>query len=51
MQPTNSLLVERAATGDAMKDVSEEDVTEVGMSKAQGFRGYRMEELLNCWVR
>jgi hypothetical protein len=50
MKPTNSLLMERAAMGDAMGDVNEEDVTEVGMSKAQGLRGYRTEELLNRWV-
>jgi len=50
MKPTNSLLMERAAMGDAMKDVNEEDVTEVGMSKAQGLRGYRTEELLKRWV-
>jgi hypothetical protein len=50
MKPTNSLLMERAAMGDAMEDVNEEDVTEVGMSKAQGLRGYRTEELLNRWV-
>jgi hypothetical protein len=49
MLPTNSLLMERAAMGDAMEDVSEEDVTEVGMSKAQGLRGYRTEELLSRW--
>jgi hypothetical protein len=49
MQPTNSLLMERAAMGDAGKDVSEEDVTEVGMSKTRGLRGYRTEELLNRW--
>jgi hypothetical protein len=41
--------MERAAMGDAGKDVSEEDVTEVGMSKTRGLRGYRTEELLNRW--
>jgi hypothetical protein len=50
MRPTNSLLMERAAMGDAMEDVSEEDVAERGMSKAHGLRGYRTEELLNRWV-
>lgn len=50
MAPTNSVLMERAKAADAIEDVGEADVTEVGMSKAQGLRGYRTVELLNRWA-
>lgn len=50
MAPTNSVLQERASAADAMEDFGEGDVTEVGMPKAQGLRGYRTVELINRWA-
>lgn len=50
MASTNSVLIERANAGDAMENFGKEDVTEVGMPKAQGLRGYRTVELLNRWA-
>jgi hypothetical protein len=50
MNPTNSVLMERAKTGDAMNEIGEGDVTEVGMPKAQGLNGYRTDQLLNRWA-
>jgi hypothetical protein len=50
MAPTNSELIQRAKAADAMEDMGEGDVTEVGMPKAQGLSGHRTVELLNRWA-
>lgn len=50
MKSTNSIFMDRAKAGDAMREIGEGDVTEVGMPKAQGLSGYRTEELLNRWA-
>ena len=49
MAKTNDLLFRRAEEGDAMTEVNEGDVTEVGMSKGQGLEGYRTEDLIRRW--
>lgn len=50
MAPTNVALMEHANAGDAMKNLDQGDVTEVGMSKAQGLKSHLTEELLNRWA-
>jgi len=50
MGPTNSTLMGRAYEGDAMKDLSSADVTEVGMPSTVGVKGMRTEDLLKKWA-
>jgi len=50
MQSTNTVLMQRAEEADAMKEISEDDVTEVGMPKASGVEGQGMEDLLRKWA-
>jgi len=50
MQTTNTVLMQRAEAADAMKEIGEDDVTEVGMPTASGLDGQRTEDLLKSWA-